>query len=396
MQNDFLPYGRQYIDDDDIAAVAAALKGDLLTGGPLVEEWETRFAEKVGARHAVCCNSGSAALHLATLALGISPGDRVIVPAITFVATASAPAHAGARIAFADVDPETGLLDLNHLESLLKAEPGTRAVYPVDYAGHTPDMKALRSLTDKYGAKVVEDACHAVGSLYEPGKQPVGSCLHSDVTVFSTHPVKTLTTGEGGLATTNDDQLAEAMRRLRNHGMTRDPNRFTQERLAFDETGAANPWYYEVTAPAFNFRLPDICCALGLSQLGKLDRFVQSRRRLADLYDAKLSDLAPALRPLTRSAHSTAAWHLYGVLIDFDAVGLSRAALMGRLRDAGVGSQVHYIPLPFQPCFRDSGNGVTLPGTEAFYARTLSLPLFPTMTEADVDRVVSALCDILA
>src|SRR5579859_5068751 len=257
----FLPYGRQTIEDDDIAAVAEALRGDFLTTGPLVGEFEQAFAAKVGASHAVCCNSGTAALHLATLALGLSEGDVAIVPAVTFLATANAVRYVGAEVEFADVDPRSGLMTPQTLEAALAraASRGkVRAILPVHLKGVPCDMPAIAAIAEKQGLDVVEDAAHALGTVY--GGLQVGANAHARMTAFSIHPVKTMTCGEGGVVTTEDAKLAAALRRFRSHGMQADPSQ--------------GPWYYEMVEPGFNYRLPDINCALGLSQLKKLERFI--------------------------------------------------------------------------------------------------------------------------
>jgi len=387
----FLPYGRQFIDDDDIAAVAEVLRGDYLTTGPRVGEFERRFADAVDAPHAVACSSGTAALHLSVLALGLGPGDVALVPAVTFSATANVVLHAGAEVEFVDVDPDTGLLDLEELTRRLAQGPEAKAVLPVHLAGQCVDMAALRTLANDHGLSVVEDACHAIGTTGGPDGTAVGAAGHSDAAAFSTHPIKTITTGEGGVVTTRDDTLAERLRRLRDHGLVRDPERFRTKELAFDAQGNANPWYYELAEPGLNYRLSDIGCALGISQLDKLPRFAAQRRKLAARYDSLLPGLAPNVTPLGRAPGCDPVWHLYVVLIDFDGLGMARAEVMGRLRDEGIGTQVHYIPVPWLPYYRDLLGERDFPGAAGYYARALSLPLHPAMADDDPDRVVAAL-----
>jgi UDP-4-amino-4,6-dideoxy-N-acetyl-beta-L-altrosamine transaminase len=384
-----LPYGRQLIDDDDVAAVAAALRSGFLTTGPAVEAFEAAFATRVGARHAVVCSSGTAALHLATLAAGLGEGDVAVVPAITFLATANAVRYVGAEVAFADVEAATGLMRKAQLDKAL-AETGdarVRAVLPVHLAGQCADMAEIRKTAAARDALVIEDACHAVGASYLAGNAqvPIGACRHSDMCVFSFHPVKTIAMGEGGAVTTNDDVLAERLRRFRTHGMTRDAAHFE------DAEGAGRPWWYEMPEPGFNYRASDIHCALGLSQLGKLDRFVAERRRIADAYDRRLAELAPKVVPLARIPGCEPAWHIYVVRIDFDGLGRERSAVMRGLKARGVGTQVHYIPVYRQPYYRRRYGEIHLDGVEDYYARTLTLPLFVGMTEADAGRVVDAL-----
>ncbi|MEE9316944.1 MAG: UDP-4-amino-4,6-dideoxy-N-acetyl-beta-L-altrosamine transaminase [Rhodospirillales bacterium] len=387
----FLPYGRQFIDDDDVAAVTDALKGDYLTTGPLVDEFERRFADAVAAPHAVACSSGTAALHLSVLSIGLGPGDLALVPAVTFSATANVALYAGADVEFIDVEPDTGLMDLDKLAERLEKGPGAKAVLPVHLAGQCVDMIRLREIADAHGLRVVEDACHALGGTYGPDDTPVGAAIHSDAAMFSTHPVKIITTGEGGVITTRDEGLAERMRLLRNHGLVREAGDFTAKDLAFDNNGAANPWYYELQELGLNYRLSDINCALGISQLKKLPRFADARRKLVDRYDGLLADLAPSVMPLGRKAGCNPVWHLYVVLIDFEGLGLERAEVMTRLRGDGIGTQVHYIPVPWLPFYRERAPGRDFPGAQAYYARALSLPLFPAMSDDDPDRVVEAL-----
>lgn len=390
----FLPYGRQAIDDDDIAAVVAALRDDMLTTGPRVERFEAALRRATDAKHAVVCNSGTAALHLAALALNLGPDDQVIVPTVTFVATANAPGFTGAEVVFADVDAETGLMTPETFEAALARAPRAKAAFPVHLAGRLCDMLALKAHSDARGVALVEDACHALGSQDAAGAR-AGACAHSALACFSFHPVKTIAMGEGGAVTTNDDALADAARRFRSHGLERDPARFAPESADWThEAGAANPWVYEMAAPGWNYRAPDILCALGESQLHKLDRFVKRRRALADLYDARLAALAPIVAPMARTP-GAAAWHLYAAQIDFTAADVTRAEVMSRLRDRGVGSQVHYTPVHLQPYYRRRAPVLALPGATAYYARTLSLPLFPTMTDDDVDRAVDALAGAL-
>lgn len=389
----FLPYGRQSIGEDDIAAVAAVLRGDWLTTGPMVGRFEDALAARVGSRFAASCSSGTAALHLAALALGLGPGDRVVVPTMTFLATANAVRYVGAEVVFADVDPKTGLMTAETLEDALKRAGKVAAVFPVHLNGQCADMKALGAIAAREGLKVVEDASHALGALdASSGKPlPVGCCNSSDMAIFSFHPVKTIAMGEGGAVTTNDAGLCERVAQFRNHGIIRDEKRTENVDLAFGADGTLNPWYYEMPEPGFNYRASDIHCALGLSQLGKLGSFVARRRALAARYDAALAPLAPVVRFLARVLYCTPAWHLYVALIDFAAAGVPRAKVMARLRAEGIGSQVHYLPVHLQPYYRRRCGHVDLPGARAYYERALSLPLFPAMADADVERVAGAL-----
>ena len=392
----FLAYGRQCIEDDNVAAVASVLREDRITTGPKVGAFEEAFAARVAARHAVACSSGTAGLHLAALALGLGEGDRVVVPSLTFLATANAVRYAGAEVAFADVDENTGLLNEAGLNGALGG--GAKAVFPVHMNGQCVDMEMVERRANEHGMAVVEDACHAIGArcLAADGDPvPVGACRHGHMAVFSLHPVKAIAMGEGGVVTTGDRRLHERLVRLRNHGIDREPKRLQHRELAFGAEGSANPWYYEMDELGLNYRASDIHCALGLSQLAKLDRFLARRRELAERYDRSLAPLAPHVRPVPRVAGCESGWHLYVVLIDFDAVGVDRAALMRRLGERGVGTQVHYTPVHQQPYYRRRYGRLDLPGADRYYARCLSLPLFPAMTDGDVDRVVGALTEAL-
>ena len=395
-----LPYGRQEIDDDDIDTVAAVLRGDWLTTGPTVERFEKALARNVGATYAIVCTSCTAGLHMAAEVAGISAGDLVVVPSVTFVATANAVRYAGGDVLFADVDPETGLMGPAQLEAALEkaGDLPVRAVMPVHLAGQCADPPAIANIADRSGLTVIEDAAHAIGGHYGAGDEAaaVGACRHSDMTVFSFHPVKTITMGEGGAVTTTDVRLARRLRRIRSHGMVRDPADFLQPNLALDRDGATNPWYAEMHELGYNYRATDIQCALGLSQLAKLDGFVARRRQLVARYDAQLAPLAPTVRPLGRAAGCDPGWHLYVVRIDFDRLGMDRAAVMNWLRDRGIGSQVHYLPVHMQPYYRRRYGEQSLPGAESYYRQALSLPLFPAMTDADVDRVCDALAKLVA
>ena len=399
----FLPYGRQLIEEDDIAAVAAVLRGDWLTTGPAVAAFEQALCGVTEARHAIACANGTAALHLAALALDLEPGDRVVVPSVTFLATANAVRLAGGEVVFADCDPDSGLMEAAQLaEALERAAAGSggpvKAVFPVHLTGQCADLPALAEIARRHRLALVDDAAHAIASRYRAADgslRPIGDGRITAMSTFSFHPVKSIAMGEGGAVTTNDDRLALKLQRLRSHGMVREPGEMQNRALAFDADGSANPWYYEMPEIGLNYRITDIQCALGLSQMKKLDRFVAQRRALADRYDRKLAELAPLARPIARSAASEAAWHIYPAVIDFAAAGISRAQVMARLKAAGIGSQVHYIPVHQQPYYRRRYGDLHLPGAERYYMRTLSLPLFAGMTESDVDRAVDALAQAL-
>jgi len=401
---DFLPYGRQTIEDDDVAAVSEALRSGWLTTGPAVQGFEDALSARVGARFTVACSNGTAALHLAALALDMAPGDRVVVPSLTFLATANGPHHAGAEIIFADVDPETGLMGPDDLAAAFAradaSEGGpVRAAFPVHMNGQCGDLDAIERLCAERDVAVVYDAAHALGTTYRTGgandERSVGDSRQGTMSAFSFHPVKAIAMGEGGAVTTGDEEIAARLRRLRNHGMSRDASDFQNRNLAFDAAGEPNPWYYEMTAPGFNYRVSDINCALAISQLSKLDRFVARRRALAERYDRLIEELAPMVVPVGRVASCEPAWHLYVVLIDFAAAGTDRAAVMRALNQRGIGTMVHYLPVHLQPYYRDRYGPLDLPGARKYYERALSLPLFPTMADEDIDRVVDALTDVL-
>jgi len=387
----FLPYARQVIEDDDVAAVEKVLRGDWLTTGPNVDALDVALAKAVGAKHAVVCNSGTAALYIAARGAGLQPGDKVIVPSLTFLATASANILAGFDVVFSDVDPETGLMSVQHAaDALRRGGDRVKAIFPVHLGGRVADPEGLKSFADQNGLLVIEDACHALGTQYGGKFHSVGSCAHSLAACFSFHPAKTIAMGEGGAVTTNSDEMARRLRLLRNHGMTREAAAFVNKDFAF-AAGSANPWYYEVCEISHNFRVSDINCALGLSQLAKLDRFLRQRRKLAECYEARLAALSPLVRYVSGNPQHRHGWHLCAVLVDFRALGIDRRQLMERLKQRGVGSQVHYIPVHTQPFYRRLYGELPLPGAMHYYQHVLSLPLYASMTEDDVDWVVAAL-----
>ena len=375
-----IPYGRQSIDDADIRAVTDVLQSDYLTQGPAVPAFEERVARHVGARHGVAVNSATSALHIACLALGVGPGDRVWTSPVTFVASANCALYCGAQVDFVDIDPRTYNMSVERLSAMLEqAEAaGTlpKVVIPVHLAGQSCDMAAIGELARRYGFAVIEDASHAIGGDYEG--RPVGDCRYSDVTVFSFHPVKIITTAEGGLATTNRDDVAARMRLYRSHGITRDP-----AEMANTPHG---PWYYEQIALGYNYRMTDMQAALGLSQMDRLDPFVATRRRLAAVYDERLAGMAlttPWQDPSTRSA-----WHLYVILLDRPD---THRATFDALRTAGIGVNLHYMPVYLQPYYRELGfRPGHCPEAERYYARAISIPLYATLGERDLDTVVDA------
>ncbi len=379
VRSSLLPYGRQTISDEDVAEVVKVLRSDWLTTGPKVAEFESAFAREVGAKEAVAVSNGTAALHTAMVGAGIKSGDEVIVPPLTFAATANAVLYCGARPVFADVDPDTLLLD--PAAAAEKITSKTRAVVGVDYAGQPTDSAALTALASRHGLQFISDACHALGAS-ENGR-PVGSL--ANFSTFSLHPVKPITTGEGGMVTTDDEAAARHMRVFRSHGITSDHRQRERE----------GGFFYEQVELGFNYRLTDIQCALGISQLGALASFTSRRQQIADRYDAALTNYE-LVSPLSRRVGATHAFHLYVVRLDLERLRVDRAAFFRALRAEGVGANVHYVPVHLHPYYRETlGTGPGLcPVAEDAWSRILTLPVFPSMTDADVDDVVAAVLKV--
>jgi UDP-4-amino-4,6-dideoxy-N-acetyl-beta-L-altrosamine transaminase len=372
-----IPYGCQQIEPDDCEAVLAALNSPHLTQGPLVAEFEAGFAGFVGARFAVAVSNGTAALHLACLALGFGERSRVLVAGNSFAASANCVRYCGGSVEFVDLDPATLCLDLNALERKVNAAPaGTyHGIVAVDYAGYPCDLERLRAIAAPRGIRVIEDACHAPGAAYRAKNgQRVrsGSCVHADAAVFSFHPVKHLTTGEGGMVTTNDPELARKFRLLRTHGITKTPSEFVNP--------ADGPWYMEMQELGFNYRIPDLLCALGLSQLRKLDRNLARRREIAAIYQRELSDLPLGLPELPEGVDH--AYHLYVVRTP------RRNDLYHFLKEKRIFCQVHYVPIYRHPYYERIQGRLALPENDRFYSEALSLPMFHGLTEGDQARVI--------
>lgn len=399
MSERFLPYGRQHIDDDDVAAVSDVLRRDYLTTGPAVSRFEQEFAAATGSHYAVACSSGTAGLHLAAMALEIGPDDCAIVPTMTFLATANCVRYVGGDVVFADCDPNTGLMRAEDLERALeRVQKPLKAILPVHLNGQPCDMPAIQKIASEYGAAVVEDACHALGgSCNDEHEQPrsIGECANSDIAVFSMHPVKLIAAGEGGVVNTKDARLYERLARLRTHGMERNRERLRLRSLAVDSDGTTNPWYYEMAELGYNYRISDINSALALSQLCKIDRFIKRRNELAEIYDRLLAPLAPLVRPVPAVSYGTSGRHLYVVLIDFAAAKTTRGQVMRKLRELNIGSQVHYLPVHLQPYYRKIYGALDLPNSVQYYERILSIPFFFDMMADDVERVVAALRTVL-
>lgn len=376
--NAFIPYGRQLIDDDDEAAVLAVLRSDYLTQGPATKAFEDDLAAYVDAQYCVAVSSATAGLHLAMAALNLGAGEGITTPN-TFVATSNAMAYVGLDPVFADIDPETGNLSVAAAQAAISER--TRVIAPVHFAGLPADMDGLSALANKHGLSVVEDAAHAIGSEYPSGGR-VGNGRFSDMTVFSFHPVKSMTTGEGGAITTNDAELYERLLMLRSHGITREPARLSQ---------SPGSWWYEQQALGYNYRMTEIQAALGSSQLRKLDRFRDRRRAIIARYRTGLSGLS-WLRLPPDAGLQQVCWHLFVGLFDFQGLGRTRAEVMAALAEEGIGSQVHYIPVYRQPWYveRQGDQIARFPANEAWYAQCLSMPLYPAMTDEDADRVIAA------
>jgi UDP-4-amino-4,6-dideoxy-N-acetyl-beta-L-altrosamine transaminase len=384
MSANFLPYGRQKIDEADIAAVVEVLKSDFLTQGPAIPRFEKAVSSWCGARHGVAMANGTATLHCAAKALGLGHGDRLWTSPITFVASANAGRYCGAKVDFVDVDPGTVLMCPERLEAkLIQAEKdGTlpKVVVPVHFAGQSCDMPRIYALGQKYGFKIIEDAAHALGGEFMGEK--IGNCRWSDAASHSFHPVKIITSGEGGMITTNDDELAWRIANLRTHGITREPGRMVNE--------SHGAWYYEQLELGFNYRMTDLQAALGASQMTKLEAFARRRREIADVYDRELAGLP--LRPLVRDPRGISGWHLYMIRLNLDEIGVSRREVFDRLRARGIGVNVHYIPVHLQPDYQKQGfrRGM-FPEAERYYEEAITLPMFPGMNDADVLQVRDAL-----
>jgi UDP-4-amino-4,6-dideoxy-N-acetyl-beta-L-altrosamine transaminase len=379
-----IPYGRQDISEEDIAAVAAVLRSDWLTQGPAVPAFEDAMARRCGVHHGVAANSATSALHLACMALGVGPGDRVWTSAVTFAASANCARYCGADADFVDIDPRTYNMSVEalaaKLESAQRAGALPKVVIPVHLCGQSCDMAAIHALGKRYGFRIIEDASHAVGGSYQ-GK-PVGDCRFSDIAVFSFHPVKIITSAEGGMAMTNDAGLARRMQLLRTHGITRDAGEMSRE-----PDGA---WYYEQVDLGFNYRMTDVQAALGLSQMKRLDEFRERRHAIARRYDALLAKLpvtAPWQHPDTVSG-----LHLYVVRLRLDAIRRTHREVFDAMRAAGIGVNLHYIPVYRLPYYARMGfKPAEFPQAERYYAEAISIPMFPGLDEARQDAVVQAL-----
>ncbi len=383
-----IPYGHQSISEDDIQAVVDVLRSDYLTQGPVVSRFEEAICRYTDSVHAVATNSGTSALHLACLALGLGPGDILWTSPITFVASANCALYCGAEVDFIDIDPQTFNISIKALEQKLEyaKENGKlpKVVVPVHMCGLPCDMEAVAELSNKYGFSVIEDACHAIGSLYHG--EPTGNCHYSDITVFSFHPVKAITTGEGGMATTRREELANKMALLRCHGITRDQDQMTRK--------PDGPWYYQQIGLGYNYRMTDIEAALGKSQLERLDEFISRRTHIATRYDELLGSLSQQSQHRPGNCYS--AMHLYVIRLQTEYLDKSRTQIVNELRDKGIGVNVHYIPVHTQPWYQQMGFKTgSYPEAEKFYDEAISLPIFPDLQDDDFSFIVDSLHEVV-
>ena len=383
-----IPYGRQDINQQDIDAVVEVLQSDFLTQGPMVPAFEKSIMAACNAKYAVAVNSATSALHIACLALDLSKGDWLWTTPNTFVASANCGLYCGAQVDFVDIDPSTYNLSLKALEEKLiiaeKEDKLPKVVIPVHFSGQPCDMAAIHTLSQKYGFKIIEDASHAIGGKYKG--EPIGNCRYSDITVFSFHPVKIVTTAEGGMAVTNNPKLAEQLDLLRSHGITRDESLMTKP--------ADGPWYYQQIELGYNYRMTDMQAALGVSQMQRLDQYVTTRHKLAERYNEMLKDL-PITLPW-QSEDSYSGLHLYVIRLQLDKISKTHLEVFNAMREVGILVNLHYIPVHLQPYYQEMGfKKGQFPEAEQYYKEAISLPMFPTMTEEQQDQVVSSLKYIL-
>ena len=400
---DIIPYGKHYIDEDDIQAVVNVLKYGMLTQGPKVAEFESRIADYVGVKYAVAVSNGTAALHLACMALELGNGDEVITTPNTFVATSNSILYVGAKPVFVDIDPKTLNIDVERIEDTIKISKNIKAIFPVHFAGLPCDMKQIKKLADKYNLAVVEDAAHALGATYNNGNK-VGNCEYADMTCFSFHPVKGIAAGEGGMITTNDFDIYRKLTLLRSHGITKGnfefpgvsrPDNSLVNKDAALEAGELKRWYYEMQSLGFNYRITDIQSALAISQMGKIDLFLDARRSMVKVYDKAFKDI-PNITPLQAHGRDNSSHHIYVVSIDFDKIGMTRHQFMEKLAEQGVGSQVHYIPVVSQPYYQELGYKIQQYSiTDTYYQSTLSIPLYYGLSDVDQRLVISSIRKLL-
>ena len=390
----FLPYSRQSIDQKDIKKMSEVLKENLITQGPRIARFEKNFAKYVDAKFAVACATGTAALHLSCQVLKLGPGRNLVTSPITFVATANCAQFVGADTHFADIDPNTFCISVEALEKELKKKK-IDVVIVVHMSGHPANLDKIYQLKKKYNFKLIEDASHALGAFYKNTK--IGSCKYSDLSTFSFHPVKSITTGEGGMITTNSKEIYEHLLKLRNHGMHKIKNDFLNKEMAFDKDGNANVWYYEMVDLGFNYRITDMQSALGESQLKKLDKFIKMRRKTAKTYNAGFLKNGLIKTP-SEDSGTKHAYHLYTILINFEKLGKSRNQIMNELMDNNIGTQVLYIPVHLQPYYskKYGFKKGDFPAAEKYYQTCLSLPIFPKIKENEINYVIKKINSIIS
>ena len=388
-----IPYGKHYIDEDDIQAVIKVLRSGSLTQGSTIKDFEESIAKYVGAKYAVAVSSATAGLHLASIAAGVSPGNNLITSPISFVASANAGIYAGGSVAFADIDPNTLNLSPLALKETLKKNPNNKAIIPVHFGGLPCDTESIKKIADDNGSYVIEDAAHSLGATYPDG-QKVGCCSNSLMTVFSFHPVKAIAAGEGGMITTNEESVYRKLLRLRSHGINKLDDNFEIPEQGYTN-GLLNPWYYEMQELGFHYRITDIQSSLALSQLKKLDTFIKRRRELVLCYDEAFSTFKN-LCPAQIDGRGYSGHHLYILKINFDQIGLSRSELMTELRSRGIVTQVHYIPIPRHPYYKNLGiDPDQFLAAEEYYSKALSIPLFYSLTSEQQKKVISTLTELV-
>ena len=389
----YIPYGKHFIDDDDIKAVVEVLKYKNLTQGDEVEKFEIAVAKYVGAKYAVAISSWTAGLHIANLALGVKTGDEVVTSPITFVASSNSAIYCGATPVFSDIDKKTINICPNQLEETIKKNSKIKVIIPVHYSGLPCDMKSISDIAKKYNLSVIEDAAHALGAKYSDGSM-VGSCKYSEMTGFSFHPVKSIAAGEGGMITTNNYSIYKKLIRYRSHGINKLDDSFINKQNS-ETNGLINPWYYEMQELGYNYRITDIQCALGLSQLKKLDKFLERRKDLVNRYD-EVFKAFKNLNPIQIEDRDLSSHHLYVVRINFEKIKTSRAELMNKLKKRGILCQVHYIPVTSQPYYLELGYNTTeYPESLNFYKEALSIPLYYTLSNEDQRSVIKILKELV-
>ena len=386
----FLPYSRQFISKEDIKKVVKVLKSDFITQGPEILNFEENFAKYVGSKYAVACATGTAALHISCLALGINKKSKVLAPAVTFVASTNCADFLGANVDFVDIDKHTHCISIEDLERKLKQNKKVDLVIVVHLAGHSSDMKKISILKKKYKFNLIEDSCHALGGKYDKSK--VGSCDYSDISTFSFHPVKPITTGEGGMVTTNNKKIYEKLILYRTHGIHKNSKKFTNFALGFDRNKEPNRWYYEMLELGYNYRLTDIQAALGSSQLKRIDKITKKRNEIANFYKKELKDISCVTLPVA-SKKIYHAYHLFTVLFDFKKLKISKNFFMKKLAQHGIGSQVLYIPVFLQPYYKKKYNFKqrNFPNAMHYYENALSIPIFYDITKKELKKVTNTI-----